>query len=184
MSWLWLCGYDIIALRCLCRCHYLCLYLFFFAFVFGLVPCNIRPFALALCCELRCGAVRRRDACALNRFASKLKHFKIYTHNCQKVLEFVYQRTAFPPPPYPLAKTTLPLAMQAAPPPPSWLRHCIRNRKALPAFNLELCTKRAQNIYDSLSLSPSLSVYLSLSMCVAVSLAVSVVRVRDFWSVH
>lgn len=39
-------------------------------------------------------------ACALNRFASKLKHFKIYTHNCQKVLEFVYQRKVpFPSPP-------------------------------------------------------------------------------------
>lgn len=30
--------------------------------------------------------------CALNRFASKLKHFKIYTHNCQKMFKFVYQR--------------------------------------------------------------------------------------------
>lgn len=40
--------------------------------------------------------------CALNRFASKLKHFKIYTHNCQKCSSSFISVSLSPPEPCPL----------------------------------------------------------------------------------
>lgn len=56
------------------------------------LPLPLPPLALGLFSLHFTRGAAARVACALNRFASKLKHFKIYTHNCQKVLEFVYQR--------------------------------------------------------------------------------------------
>lgn len=107
---------------------------------------------------------------ALNRFASKLKHFKIYTHNCQKMFKFVYQRIT-PELPLPLllrlvaqlhslhapSPAPLPPAPPAAPMPPHLHLHL--QSQSTSGIQFELCTQKGHTIcsYN----------YIYISICVA-----------------
>lgn len=109
---------------------------------------------------------------ALNRFASKLKHFKIYTHNCQKMFKFVYQRSHPPPSTTSTsspAAVTLPLPFPVLCPTSNYT--CICNRKALPAFNLNFAHKKGTKgtlyIYIYICIWPHIYIYVRICTYIA-----------------
>lgn len=156
------CGYDFIAMLALVL---LCFGLFF-AFVLWPPPLPL-PFAIAIAFAFTFSgfgsvfvALYTRSGVRCLRFKSIRKQIKTFQDLYAQLSKSARVRLSAQgnPPcpflPYPthprLAKTALPLT---CPPSPPWVHPCIRNRKALPAFNLgTLCagTKRAQQSQHTL----------------------------------